>query len=322
MRKEAPIAPEIPRAVLEAELRALPESRWLVEAGRFRACYARAAEVPSLLDEIARLRELTFRAAGEGTGKPADRDAFDAHYLHLFLWDADAGAIAGAYRLGLADEILARHGTRGLYTSTLFGYGAGLLAQLDPGIELGRSFVRAEYQRSFAPLLLLWRGIGAFVAREPRYAVLFGAVSISNRYSAASRELIVEQLLAGCDIDELSAKVARIEPDGKGLPVLLRHYLRLGGRLLAFSVDHDFADVLDGLLVVDLRESDPSLLARYMGEAGSRSFLAYHRGRSPNCDDRGRSPNCDDRGRSPPPAPGRSSNSRFSRAAPRARAAR
>jgi len=164
--------------------------------------------------------------------------------------------------------------------------------------------VRAEYQRSFAPLLLLWCGIGRFVERAPRYAVLFGPVSISSRYTGASRRLMVDYLSryradAGLvsrvrprrpfrdgtsapdarvprALDELSGQVARLEPDGKGVPVLLRHYLRLGGRLLGVSVDREFANALDALIMVDVRQVPPAALARYMGDSGSAAFRAYH----------------------------------------------
>ena len=298
---------EVPRTALQAEIDALPSSQRLVDSGGFRVYFARAGQIRWVLQEIGRLRELTFRAVGEGTGRCSDVDVFDAYYLHLFVWDARANAIAGAYRLGLADEILARHGKRGLYTHSLFKYRTGLLDSLNPAIELGRSFVRAEYQRSFAPLLLLWCGIARFVERSPRYAVLFGPVSISGRYAPASRRLIVEYLsgysvdtrlasqvrprqpfrkgtqttsdsgmLAPKSIDELSRLIAHIEPDGKGLPVLLRQYLRLGGRLLGFSIDGEFANALDGLIMVDLRQVEPTVLARYMGKPGSAAFRAYH----------------------------------------------
>ncbi len=301
---------EVPRAALRTELDALPSSRRLLESGQFHVYCARAAEIPRTLREIGRLRELTFRAAGEGTGKRSDIDPFDAYYLHLFVWDARAQAIAGAYRLGLVDQILARHGQRGLYTDSLFIYRDQLLDRLNPAIELGRSFVRAEYQRSFAALLLLWRGIARFVARDPKYAVLFGAVSISNGYTPASRRLIVDYLSAysaeahlaaqvrprrpfldgmgarrdsavsrASSIDELSRLVAQIEPDQKGLPVLLKQYLRLGGRLLGFSIDGEFGDTLDGLILVDLRRTDPAMLARYMGKPATDTFRAFHASR-------------------------------------------
>ena len=299
---------EVPRATLQAEIDALPPDQRLVDRGRFHVYCARAGQIPWALQEIGRLRELTFRAVGEGTGRCSDIDLFDAFYLHLFVWDAHAASIAGAYRLGLVDEILARHGKRGLYTHSLFKYRTRMLDSLSPAIELGRSFVRAEYQRSFAPLLLLWAGIGRFVERSPQYAVLFGPVSISARYAPASRRLMVEYLSAHSadtrlarevrprrpfragartaapnaamsapgSIDELSRRIAQIEHDGKGVPVLLRQYLQLGGRLLGFSLDRDFADTLDGLIMVDLREVEEAVLARYMGKRGAAAFRAYH----------------------------------------------
>lgn len=298
---------EVPRAMLKAEIDALPANQRLVESGSFHVYWARARQVPLVLQEIGRLRELTFRAVGEGSGKRADIDSFDTYYLHMFVWDAQATTIVGAYRLGLVDEILGTYGKRGLYTHRLFRYRTGMFEMLNPAIELGRSFVRTEYQRSFAPMMLLWCGIGRFIERSPKYAVLFGPVSISNSYSSASRQVIVEYLSAHtaethlvsqvkprrpfCDrrefapearvsfpvsIDELSRVIAQIEPDHKGVPVLLRQYLRLGGRILAFNVDHEFGNVLDSLIMVDLRQIPPTLLARYMGKSGTMAFRAYH----------------------------------------------
>lgn len=307
-----PVAAPIAPALLRAEVEALPADQLLAEAGHLQVRYARAGQIPWCLQEIGRLRETTFRAVGEGTGRVSDVDLYDAWYLHLFAWDTRAGEIVGAYRLGLTDEILARHGPRGLYTHSLFRYGAPLVRRVDPGIELGRSFVRAEHQKTFAPLMLLWRGIGEFVARHPRYAMLFGPVSISNAYGAVSRQLMVEYLTATCaesslarhvrprhpfrarrkpalrepdlrcvkDIEDLSRLVAEVEADGKGVPILIKHYLRLGGRLLGFSNDAQFGDALDGLILVDLRRSPPRSLARHMGEAGAATFLAHHAGGS------------------------------------------
>jgi len=306
--EQAPVASAIPDTLLRAEVEALPAEQRLVESGQYLIQYARAAQIPWCLQEIGRLRELTFRAAGEGTGKASDIDLFDAYYLHLFLWDREAKMIVGAYRMGLADEILARYGKRGLYTQSLFRYGPRLLHTLNPAIELGRSFVRAEYQRSFSPLLLLWRGIGQFILRSPHYAVLFGPVSISNSYAPVSRELMVDYLSANNseaglarhvkprrpfrvdrskirkevevtdlkDIEHLSRVIARIEHDSKGVPILLKQYLKLGGRLLGFNADDHFGDALDGLVVVDLRASEPRVLARYMGAEGAAAFFAHH----------------------------------------------
>ncbi|HKB84269.1 MAG TPA: GNAT family N-acyltransferase [Burkholderiales bacterium] len=303
------IRPAIPASWLKAELEALPADQHLVASGQFSVHYARAEQFPACLQEIGRLRELTFRGVGEGTGKAVDVDLFDAYYLHLFVWDTQAEAIVGAYRMGLADEILTHYGKRGLYTHSLFRYGNRVLQALNPAIELGRSFVRAEYQRSFAPLMLLWRGIGQFIVQQPQYATLFGAVTISNDYEPASRRLIVDflstnniedslarhvkprrplrslraaaydqaEFAALNDIEDVSRMVKHIERDSKGVPVLLKQYLKLGGRLLAFSADEKFNDALDGLIKVDLRASDPRVLARYMGEDGAAAFLSRHR---------------------------------------------
>ena len=299
-----PVAP----AILKAEIEALPGDQHLLTSGQFVVVYAGADQMPWCMQEIGRLREVTFRAAGEGTGRSCDIDLYDAYYLHLFVWDTAAQAIVGAYRLGLADEVLGRYGKAGLYTQSLFKYRTRLLHELNPAIELGRSFVRAEYQRSFAPLVLLWRGIGRFISRSPRYAVLFGPVSISDSYLPVSRTLIVDylnthrvdpalaryvkprhrfqgergpdyceiDLSSVSDIDEMSHLIERIEADSKGVPILLKHYLKLGGRVLGFSADEQFANALDGLIVVDLRRSDPRLLARYMGEQAASDFLAFH----------------------------------------------
>jgi putative hemolysin len=303
-----PIRAPLPVEALTAEVDALPPEAELHAHGPLRVLHANAAAIPQLLQEIGRLREATFRAVGEGTGGRTDLDLYDDYYLHLFLWDTRARCVVGGYRIGLADEILRRFGQRGLYTHSLFNFGRPVLNRLDPGLELGRSFVRLEYQRSFSPLLLLWRGIGEFVVRHPRYATLFGPVSISNHYAPVSRRLLVDYLRAHSfqgslaryvrprrpfrnavpapwdaaflqdlrDIEQVSALVAKLEADQKGAPILLKQYLKLGGQMLGFNVDEEFGNALDGLILVDLRRTEPKVLARYLGPAGTQRFLAWH----------------------------------------------
>jgi putative hemolysin len=284
------------------EVGALPVGSRLTAAGVLSAYLARAHEIPVVLSEIGRLREVTFRTAGEGTGKSIDLDSFDQDYLHLFLWNEKKQEIAGAYRLAGTDMV------RGLYTADLFRYGNEFLNRMGPALELGRSFVRLEYQKGFAPLLLLWKGIGGYVAQNPRYKILFGPVSISNQYHSVSRQLMVSFLEryaslqgwaglvatrnpfrsrhkqsaafpnAAFDLDDLSAVVSDLEPGQAGVPVLLRQYLKLGGKLLGFNVDPQFADALDGLILVDLTKTEPKLLQRYLGKPEAAQFLAFHRG--------------------------------------------
>jgi putative hemolysin len=299
-------------SLMESEIAALPQTALLDEQGGTAVFLADANRAPNVVREIGRLRELTFRETGEGTGKPIDLDEFDSYYLHLFLWNRAAREVVGAYRLGQSDLILHNFGEKGFYTGTLFAYRSGFLKRINPAIEMGRSFVRREYQRSYAPLMLLWRGIGAYVRDHPEYKILFGPVSISNDYHPNSRQLIVHFLKEYCraedlarfvrarsplrtrplqgwdtdlensvawDIEDLSAFIADIETDQKGVPILLKQYLRLGGKLLGFNVDSNFSNTLDGLIVVDLVKTDPRLLERYMGKEGAAAFLRYHAAR-------------------------------------------
>jgi putative hemolysin len=305
----AAIAPAISPDLLTCDLNALPSERRLAETSDFVVYAAQAIEIPHMLQEVGRLREITFREAGEGTGKRTDLDRFDRHYWHLLLWSKRKNELVGAYRAGNTGDIVSQHGVNGLYTSTLFRYNERLLERFGPALELGRSFVRPEYQRQYAPLLLLWKAIARFVLLRPETAVLFGAVSISNTYTPASRELMYSffedrrsgddladlvtprkpfrparirtwDCRAVCralrDLEELSEPIADVETDGKGLPILLKQYAKVGGKLLGFNVDPKFSDVLDGLVVVDLRQTEPSVLERYMGREGAAAFRRCH----------------------------------------------
>ncbi len=184
------IVPAIDRELLLGDLESLPEQRRLAENSEFAVYAAKGHELPNLLQEVGRLREITFRATGEGTGKSTDIDAFDRYYWHLLLWHKEKQELVGAYRAANTAEVIAQHGVKGLYTNTLFHYKTLLFEKMGPALELGRSFVRVEYQRQYAPLLLLWKAIARFVLLRPETPVLFGAVSISNTYNRASRELI------------------------------------------------------------------------------------------------------------------------------------
>lgn len=307
---QEPVAAPVESAQLGQEISHLPADRCLAENSDYAVYLGLASEVPNLLLEVGRLREVTFRGVGEGTGKARDLDSFDEYYWHILLWNKTKNELVGAYRAGNSAEIIASRGIDGLYTSTLFRYDSRLFEKLGPALELGRSFVRPEYQRQYAPLLLLWKGIARLVALHPEIPVLFGGVSISNDYNKASREMIFrffesrmqDDQLAGyivprrkfrpgllrnwdcramCrslrDIEELSEPITDVESDGKGLPILLKQYAKIGGKLLGFNVDRKFSDVLDGLVLVDLRETDPAVLDRYMGKDAAKNFRSSHR---------------------------------------------
>ena len=307
---EKKLADATPADILEAEISGLAADTLIEQTDQYDVYCSDAAHIPAALNEIGRLRELTFRKAGEGTGREVDLDRFDAHYRHLFLWNRNQRQIVGAYRVANTSEVLQRFGVDGLYTNTLFRFHSEFFEKLGPALELGRSFVRPEYQKEYAPLLLLWKAIGRYVVLNPQSPVLFGAVSISNSYAPASRTLMYEffrsQFAAHPlssmvkprhpfrssrlkhwdmrafdklvrDVDDLSQSICEFECDGKGLPVLLRQYLKVGGQVLAFNVDGQFSDVLDGLIVVDLRQTDSTSLQKYLGREGTALFGSARR---------------------------------------------
>jgi putative hemolysin len=304
-----PIIDAVDPDLLIQDVEALPPSQLLLESGDMQVWHAAHKQIPNVMLEIARLREITFRATDEGTGKPFDTDEFDEYYQHLFVWNKEKGEIVGAYRLGRTDNIIKRFGKKGLYTTTLFNIKSSFFDEINPALEMGRSFVRVEYQRSFSPLLMLWRGIGHYVAKYPKYKILFGPVSINKEYQSSSRQLMVTFLkihnylpelaakvkartpfrsrtIKGWDkerskriissIDEVSDVVSDLEWDDKGVPILLKQYLKMGGKLLGFNVDPNFSDVLDGLILVDVTKTDPKIMERYMPRENLKEFHKLH----------------------------------------------
>ena len=287
-----PVGTEINRELLKADIDSLPAENHLLDCKGFSVFYGNIQNLPNVILEIGRLREITFREVGEGSGKEFDLDKFDNHYQHLIVWNNEKSEVVGSYRFALVDKVLKKHGVRGLYTSNFYNYSKDFKTKIEAGLELGRSFVRKEYQKQFIPLLLLFKGICRFVVNNPKYHMLFGAVSVSNNYDEKSRYLIGNLLLsqtkdvkakrkyecrlntdgdvkAACKsvnlstMDLLSNLIKGVEGD-KDLPVLIKQYMKLGGQLHAFTVDNEFGDCLDGLIVVDLKESPKKTLKLYM----------------------------------------------------------
>jgi hypothetical protein len=209
-----PVAPPADPHELAGEVQRLPAAAVVARTGPLVAFLADADAIPHLLYEIGRLREITFRAIGEGTGKRIDLDWFDSHYSHLVLWNWERSEVVGSYRCGATDAIVPHFGVDGLYTSTLFAYENTLIARLVPGLELGRSFVRPEYQRTYSALFLLWRGIAQFVACNPRYKLLFGAVSVSNAFRTPTQRRIVQFLGEASLLPALRGSSNRVAPSG------------------------------------------------------------------------------------------------------------
>lgn len=253
-----------------------------------------------LIKEIGRLREVTFRNVGEGTGQRRDLDVFDTRYRHLVLWDHDHLELVGAYRLGESAPLMAEHGIEGFYSHSLFPFTPAFLPYLEHALELGRSFVQSQYWGSRA-LDYLWQGLGAYLRSHPETRYMFGPVSISNRYPQQARDLLVwfyghyfpgpdnlvqpkdpytlsPESLAHCRTvfigDDYDADFATLKGHlaqfGCTVPTLLKQYSELcepgGVQFLGFSVDPAFGDCLDAFILVAIDKISDKKRQRYIGD--------------------------------------------------------
>lgn len=276
-----PLAEAVPAELVRSEMETLKD-RVLFEVGDYRAYLLSADEAPQTMKELYRLREETFRAVGEGTGKPFDTDVYDAYYKQMILWHIADGQIAGAYRLGFGPEIMKeRGGVPGFYSSTLVRYGEKAPSMLSRSLELGRSFIVQKYQRDIHPLRLLLTGLAVCTLKCPKMEYYSGPVSISNAVPHFYKSLITHYLKRDFLLPD-AERVAmpthpftpdflRVDPDGLlqipdgnidlfdrllsalsdgkyRLPVLVRKYFSCSARLVLFNVDPDFCDSLDGLI--------------------------------------------------------------------------
>lgn len=302
------LSPERPAAALQAEIERLPTDRRLASTGSVTAYLARAHEFPEVMLEIGRLRERTFRQIGEGTGRSCDIDRFDVDYEHICLWNEETREIVGSYRLRRVEPL--KTAPQELYTHSLFTFDERFLERLGPSVELGRSFVRIEYQRRSSALALLWKAIAAWISRRRETARLFGPVSLSRRMGSDALDLCLDHLgrfawdkstaslvrprraftfgrmkrriaadpeICPSTIEEVDEILQARPTSTARVPVLLKRYLELGGRIVGLNVDREFGDAVDALLVVDLSKTDPAILERFFGQKETDRYLARHR---------------------------------------------
>jgi putative hemolysin len=292
-KKPEPVIEETPRHLIVEEVDQLESFRVWVEKN-YEVYITPTASIPNILKEIGRLREITFREVGEGTNKKIDLDNYDIYYHHLFIWDKEQQNIVGAYRIGKGDEILNTLGRRGFYLSELFKIKEPFYPILRKGIELGRSWIRKEYQQKPLPLFLLWKGILKYLLDNPQYRYMFGPVSISNNFSKFSKSLIVDYItknhfdyelahyvkpknkfkadLTPIDKDlliesseslkDLDSLISDIENTHIKIPVLLRQYMNLNAKIICFNIDPKFSDCLDGFLLVDTQNIPAEMLEK------------------------------------------------------------
>jgi len=292
----APPPKEIERPVLQdLMIKEIEELRKgddrLLQSKNYEVFLTDSGNIPNILREIGRLREITFRAVGEGTNQSIDLDRYDTFYKHMFLWDDDAKCIAGAYRMGLGKDIYSRYGIDGFYLTELFRFEPELYSMMEQSIEMGRAFIVGEYQQKPMPLFLLWKGIVHTTLRYPEHKYLIGGVSISNQFSDFSKSLMIEFMKshfydpyvaqyvqakkeykvqlkdadkdfvfneAEADLNKFDKLIEEVEPGGLRLPVLIKKYIKQNARVVAFNVDPLFNNSVDGLMyirIADLPES-------------------------------------------------------------------
>jgi putative hemolysin len=271
----------------------------LLESKNYEVYLAHAANIPNILREIGRLREITFREIGEGTNRAIDLDKFDSYYHHMFLWDTEAKCLAGAYRMGLGTEIYDAFGIDGFYLQDLFRFEPELHKMMSQSIELGRAFIIKSYQQKPMPLFLLWKGIVHTTLRFPNHKYLIGGVSISNRFSNFSKSLMIEFMKSHyydpylaqyihpkkefkvklkdtdkdfvfdateADLNKFDKIIDEIEPGALRLPVLLKKYIKQNARLIAFNVDPLFNNAVDGLMYIRIADLPDSTVRPVMEE--------------------------------------------------------
>ncbi|MCB9197099.1 MAG: lysophospholipid acyltransferase family protein [Flavobacteriales bacterium] len=283
----------------------LPDNTLLFTSGKYQVYCEKASGLGLILDEIGKLREITFRNVGEGTGKSKDLDEFDLYYHHLFIWDKDAQQIVGAYRIGDGQMIQERYGKVGFYISTLFKWKDDFNSTLSQSMELGRSFVQPAYQKTPQSLFLLWKGILYFLLKNDHCRYLVGPVSISNDYSKLSKSLIIRYIQknyfnqsaakwikarrkfryrtknADIAIDELDANdiemldkiIENVEPNHFKIPILLKKYIKQNAKFIGFNLDPSFNNCLDGLVLLDLREVDMETIYALSKEMNDDNIL-------------------------------------------------
>lgn len=288
------IIPPVLNSSLCDDIESLHAENHLISRGAFDVFVAKSCSIPNVLQEIGRLREMTFRSVGEGTGKAVDIDPFDSHYDNLFIWDRKNQQIVGGYRIGMGQSILEERGIEHFYINTLFEIHPDFHPMLKRSIELGRSYIVPAYQKGYLPFFLLWSGILEVLMRNPSYEYLIGPVSISKYYSGTSKSLIVEfvkqhffdrkiaayfsprtpfqaalkqvnmnkmlDLVKGNRLKDLETFLSTIEPEHIKVPVLLKQYTKLNAKFISFNLDPNFSDALDGLMILDLKKLPPEII--------------------------------------------------------------
>ncbi|RRQ50793.1 GNAT family N-acetyltransferase [Maribacter algicola] len=294
------IASAMRKEVMQGEIEKLREKDCrLLQSKNYEVFLAKEKDIPFILKEIGRQREVTFREIGEGTNNAIDLDKFDSYYYHLFLWDDSEKCIVGAYRMGLGSEIFPEYGIDGFYLQDLFRVEPELYGMMKNSIEMGRAYITKEYQQKPMPLFLLWKGIVHTTLRHPEHKYLIGGVSISNQFSNFSKSLMIEFMKSHywdpyvaqyirpkkefkvklkdadkefvfdetqADLNKFDRLIDEVEPGNLRLPVLIKKYIKQNAKVVAFNVDPLFNNSVDGLMYIKIADLPESTVKPVMEE--------------------------------------------------------
>ncbi|MEZ4810201.1 MAG: lysophospholipid acyltransferase family protein [Allomuricauda sp.] len=294
------IASAVSTKVLQGEIEKLREKDCrMLQSKNYEVYLAQEKDMPFILNEIGRQREITFREVGEGTNNAIDLDKFDSYYHHLFLWDDDEKCIVGAYRMGLGSEIFKKYGIDGFYLQDLFRFEPELYGMMEKSIEMGRAYIIKDYQQKPMPLFLLWKGIVHTTLRYPEHKYLIGGVSISNQFSNFSKSLMIEFMKSNywdpyvaqyirpkkefkvqlkdadkefvfdetqADLNKFDKLISEVEPGSLRLPVLIKKYIKQNAKVVAFNVDPLFNNSVDGLMYIKIADLPESTVKPVMEE--------------------------------------------------------
>lgn len=294
------IASAMRKEVMLGEIEKLREKDCrLLQSKNYEVFLAKEKDMPFILKEIGRQREVTFRAIGEGTNNAIDLDKFDSYYYHLFLWDDDELCVVGAYRMGMGSEIFPKYGIDGFYLQDLFRVEPELYGMMRSSIEMGRAYITKEYQQKPMPLFLLWKGIVHTTLRHPEHKYLIGGVSISNQFSNFSKSLMIEFMKSHywdpyvaqyirpkkefkvklkdadkefvfdetqADLNKFDRMIDEVEPGSLRLPVLIKKYIKQNAKVVAFNVDPLFNNSVDGLMYIKISDLPESTVKPVMEE--------------------------------------------------------
>ena len=321
---KAPKMPKAPKSIItevssetmDKEVSALrANDKRLLESKNYEVFLTDAKTIPNIMREIGRLREITFRAVGEGTNESIDLDGFDEYYHHMFLWDNEAKKLAGAYRMGLGSQIFAAHGINGFYLQDLFRFEPELYKMMSESIEMGRAFITGEYQQKPMPLFLLWKGIVHTTLRYPEHKYLIGGVTISDQFTNFSKSLMIEFMKSNyydpyvaqyvrpkkefkvklkdadkdfvfdeteADLIKFDKIIDELEPGPLRLPVLIKKYIKQNAKVVAFNVDPLFNNAVDGLMYIRIADLPESTVKPVMEEFQAEMERKFSNGNHDN----------------------------------------